>query len=164
MPGDPVPVRPRINHIVLRVRDLDRAVAFYRALFAYEECMERFGNGSQAFLRAKGSDNHHDLSLLSVGADAPAPGKGAVGLYHFALEVPTIEDLAAIRARLAEMKALTAEFDTGATLSVYGRDPDGATFEVMWETPRDSWGEFETKGGARPLDLDAALAQWGVRS
>jgi catechol-2,3-dioxygenase len=160
----PVSVRPRINHIVLRVRDLDRAVGFYTDVFDYEECMERFGDGSQAFLRARGSDNHHDLGSRGAGPDAPRPAGGAVGLYHFALEVPTLQDLVAIRARLAELQALTAEFDTGATLSVYGRDPDGATFEVMWETPRDSWGEFAVKGGARPLDLDAALAKWGGRS
>ena len=161
MSAEPVPVLGRINHIVLKVRDLDRSVGFYCAIFAYEECLERFGDGVQAFLRAKGSDNHHDLSFQRIAADAPPPGKGAVGLYHFALEVPKLEDLAAVRGRMAQMGALTAEFDTGSTLSVYGRDPDGHTFEVMWETPRDSWGEFETRAGARPLDLDAALRRWG---
>ncbi len=161
MNSAPTGVRPRINHIVLKVRDLDRSVAFYCAIFAYEECMERFGGGVQAFLRAKGSDNHHDLSFQRIGAEAPAPGRGAVGLYHFALEVPTIEDLAEARSKMAEMGALTAEFDTGSSLSVYGRDPDGHTFEVMWETPRETWGEFETRAGARPLDLAAGLARWG---
>lgn len=41
------------------------------------------------------------------------------------------------------------------------RDPEGYTFEVMWEVPRSAWGEFEKKGGAMPLDLDAAVTQWG---
>jgi len=161
MADGPVRVLPKINHIVLRVRDLDRSVAFYCAIFAYREAMERFGDGAQAFLRAEGSDNHHDLSFQRVAPDAPAPPRGAVGLYHFALEVETIEQLAAVRARLAECGALTAEFDTGATKSVYGRDPDGHTFEVMWETPREAWGEYESKAGAMPLDLAAALKQWG---
>jgi catechol-2,3-dioxygenase len=161
MHGEPVKVLPRINHLVLKVRDLDRSVAFYCTIFAYEEAMERFGDGVQAFLRAKGSDNHHDLSFQRVAADASSPGRGAVGLYHFALEVPTLEDLLAVRDRMIALNALTAEFDTGASLSVYGRDPDGHIFEVMWEIPRDAWGEYAIRAGALPVDFEAALKKWG---
>jgi len=160
MTSDPVRVLPRINHIVLKVRDLNRSVAFYCAVFAYEEAMERFGDDAQAFLRAKNSNNHHDLSFQRVAADAPAPQRGAVGLYHFALEVETFDDLLAARERLVALHALTAEFDTGATLSIYGRDPDGHTFEVMWEVPREAWGEYENRAGAMPLDFQAAGEKW----
>ncbi len=38
--------------------------------------------GSMAFLRAKGSENHHDLGLMEVGARAPRPPRGSIGLYH----------------------------------------------------------------------------------
>jgi catechol 2,3-dioxygenase-like lactoylglutathione lyase family enzyme len=144
MTFEPVRVLPRINHIV----------------FAYEEAVERFGDDAQAFLRAKASNNHHDLSFQRVAADAPAPGRGAVGLYHFALEVESFDDLLAARERLVALNALTAEFDTGATLSIYGRDPDGHTFEVMWEVPREAWGEYETRAGAKPLDIQAAGEKW----
>ena len=140
MTSNPVRVLPRINHIVLKVRDLDRSIDFYCAVFAYEESMERFDDNAQALLRARGSDNHHDLSFQRVAVDAPAPQRGAVGLYHFALEVEEFDDLLAAREKLIAMNALTAEFDTGATLSIYGRDPDGHTFEVMWELPREAWG------------------------
>jgi catechol-2,3-dioxygenase len=159
--GEPVNVLPKINHLVLKVRDLDRSVAFYCTIFAYEEAMERFGDGVQAFLRARGSDNHHDLSFQRVASDAPAPGRGAVGLYHFALEVPTLEDLLAVRERMLALNAFTAEFNTGASLSVYGRDPDGHTFEVMWEIPRAAWGEYTARAGALPVDFEAALQKWG---
>jgi catechol-2,3-dioxygenase len=161
MAAQPVQVMPKINHLVLKVRDIDRSVAFYCDIFAYEEAMERFGDGVQAFLRAKGSDNHHDLSFQRVTQDAPAPQRGAVGLYHFALEVPALEDLLAARERMNTLGALTAEFDTGATLSVYGRDPDGHTFEVMWEVPRDDWGEYESRAAALPVDFELALQKWG---
>ena len=56
--------------------------------------------GDQAFfLRADGSDNDHDLGLFSVGDRAAAPH--SVGLYHLAWQVHTLEDLVALRARLA---------------------------------------------------------------
>ena len=39
------------------------------------------------FLRAGGSDNHHDLGLFGIGAQAPPPTRGQqVGLYHLAWE------------------------------------------------------------------------------
>ena len=50
-----------------------------------------------AFFRAARSENHHDLALFGVGVNAPQPPRGAVGLYHLAWEVPTIEDLARSR-------------------------------------------------------------------
>ena len=52
-----IPVR-RLNHAVLFVRDLDRAVDFYRRAFGFEEVARE---GTMAFLRAPDGDNHHDL-------------------------------------------------------------------------------------------------------
>ena len=59
-----------------------------------------------AFLRAKGSENHHDLGLLALGPEAPRPPRGSTGLYHLAWEVPTIDDLAAAASTLSEFRAL----------------------------------------------------------
>lgn len=49
----------RLNHAVLYVSELERAVAFYRDVFGFEE-IARLGDMA-AFMRAGGSDNHHDL-------------------------------------------------------------------------------------------------------
>lgn len=81
-----------LNHAVLYVRELNRSVDFYKSVFGFEE-VDRM-NGRMAFLRAKGSRNHHDLGLLALGANAPSPPRGAIGLYHLVWEVKTIEDLA----------------------------------------------------------------------
>lgn len=116
-----------------------------------------------AFLRAAGSDNHYDLGLMRVGPDAEQPAGRAVGLYHLAWEVPTIEDLAAAAAVLAEFDALTGMSDHGATKSLYGKDPDGIEFEVMWMVPRDQWGEHERRAVVLPLDLRRELERFGRR-
>jgi catechol-2,3-dioxygenase len=156
----PVPVK-RLNHAVLYVRDLDASVAFYARAFGFEE-IGREG-GIMAFLRAAGGQNHHDLALMSVGVGAPQPPKGSVGLYHLAWEVPRIEDLAQAIATLSELEALAGMSDHGATKSLYGRDPDGIEFEVMWMVPRDEWGEFENKGVVMPLDIQREIARFGGR-
>ena len=146
-----IPVR-RLNHAVLFVRDLDRAVGFYRRAFGFEEVARE---GTMAFLRAPGGDNHHDLGLAAVAPNAPSPPRGATGLFHLAWEVPTVEDLRAAEATLRELNALTGASDHGATKSLYGSDPDGNMFEVMWMLPRDEWGEFDRRAISKPLDLEA---------
>jgi catechol-2,3-dioxygenase len=84
-----------------------------------------------------------------------------VGLYHLAWEVPTIEDLAAAAAVLAEFDALTGMSDHGATKSLYGKDPDGIEFEVMWMVPREQWGEYEDRGVVLPLDMQKEVSRFG---
>jgi catechol-2,3-dioxygenase len=145
----------RLNHIVLYVRDAQRARAFYQDVlgFVVVETM-----GEQAvFLRANGSDNHHDLGLFGVGSDAAPPTRGErVGLYHAAWEVATIGDLARARETLLTAGALRGESDHGNSLSLYAQDPDGNEFEVFWMLPREEWA---TRGfGTRRLDLARELA------
>ena len=147
----------RLNHAVLYVRDLDAAVAFYREAFGFEEIARE--GGQMAFLRAAGSTNHHDLGLLALGSNAPRPPRGSTGLYHLAWEVASIEDLAGAAVQLANLGALSGQSDHGATKSLYGADPDGNEFEVMWMVPRDQWGEYDRRAVIRPLDLQREVAK-----
>jgi catechol-2,3-dioxygenase len=153
-----VPVR-RLNHAVLFVSDLDRAVAFYEEAFGFT-VVAREPRAGAAFLRAAGSDNHHDLGLFAVGTGAPRPPRGSVGLYHLAWQVATVDDLAAARATLAGLGALSGESSHGATKSLYGADPDGNEFEVMWMLPREAWGEHESSAVVERLDLAAEVTRW----
>ena len=153
------PAVRRLNHAVLFVRDLDRSVEVYRRAFAFEEVARLSGI---AFLRAAGGDNHHDLGLAAVGAQAPSPPRGATGLYHLAWQVERIEDLRDMAAVLVEMDALGGASDHGATKSLYGKDPDGNEFEVMWMVPREEWGRFEQEAIVAPLDLDREVRRWGA--
>jgi catechol-2,3-dioxygenase len=150
----------RLNHAVLFVRELDRAVDFYRRAFGFEIISESAGKA--AFLRAHGSTNHHDLGLFATPTESRPP-LGTPGLYHLAWEVSRIEDLAAARDTLMEFGALTGESDHGATKSLYGQDPDGNEFEVMWLVPRDEWGEHEHAAVIERLDLARELARFGKK-
>jgi len=151
----------RLNHAVLFVRDADVAADFYHRVFGFEE-LERSPGMRAAFMRAAGGENHHDLGLFEVGPTAPRPPRGSVGLYHLAWEVATIEDLATAHGALAEAGALSGASDHGVSKSLYGRDPDGNEFEIMWRVPREAWGEFENQATVLPLDLERELARWGA--
>jgi catechol-2,3-dioxygenase len=148
----------RLNHAVLYVRDARTAAAFYAEAFGFEVLAD-YRDGAAVFMRAAGTENHHDLGLFSLGAQAPLPQPGRVGLYHLAWQVETITDLAEIRERLIRMSAIVGESDHGVTKSLYGKDPDGNEFEVMWMVPREEWGAMEHEAITRRLDLDAELAQ-----
>jgi catechol-2,3-dioxygenase len=148
----------RLNHAVLYVRDAVRASDFYRHVMGFG-VVEALGDRA-FFLRANGSDNHHDLGLFGIGDGAPPPGHGdRVGLYHLAWEVEMLPDLAEARRALLEVGAMSGESDHGNSLSLYGSDPDGNEFEVFWMVPREEW---ETRGfGTRRLDLQGELERRG---
>ena len=150
-----------LNHAVLYVRDATKAADFYARVFGFEVVERAFG-GRAVFLRASGGDNHHDLGLFSVGPDAPRAPRGSVGLYHLAWEVPTIDDLASAATALGEAGALGGASDHGVSKSLYGADPDGNEFEIMWRVPREAWGEYEQRGTVMPLDIDAEVRRWGA--
>jgi catechol-2,3-dioxygenase len=114
-----------------------------------------------AFLRAGSGENHHDLGLFAVGPDAPRPPRGSTGLYHLAWEVPSIEDLATAAEVLRESGALGGSSDHGVSKSLYGSDPDGNEFEIMWRVPREQWGELEHEAIVAPLDIDAEVREHG---
>jgi catechol-2,3-dioxygenase len=151
----------RLNHAVLYVRDAQSAADFYGRVFGFETVSAEFG-GKAVFMRAAGGENHHDLGLFSVGPDAPRAPRGSTGLYHLAWEVPTIEDLVAAAAALEEAGALSGASDHAVSKSLYGADPDGNEFEIMWRVPREAWGEEEHRGVVRSLNLDAELKRWGA--
>ena len=150
----------RLNHAVLYVRDARRSAQFYTDAFGFVAVAEA-GNGAAVFMRAAETENHHDLGLFSVGANAPGPEQGRAGLYHLAWEVDTIQDLAAMRERLTKLGALVGESDHGVSKSLYGHDPDGIEFEVLWTVPREAWGDYEHDAVTQRLDLPAELARWG---
>jgi catechol-2,3-dioxygenase len=146
-----------LNHAVLFVSDVDRAKTFYTDVLEFTVAVDEEGM-SAAFLRASGSENHHDLGLFQT--PSPKPPRGSVGLYHLAWEVENINDLADIRDALSKSGNLTGQSHHGATISLYGADPDGNEFEIMWMLPRDAWGEYENRGVVMPLDLDAEIERW----
>jgi catechol-2,3-dioxygenase len=144
-----------MNHAVLYVRDARRTAAFYRDVLEFISVIEDDGGGF-VFMRGPDSPNHHDIAFFTVGEQAAAStaGKQTVGLYHIAWEVPTLPELAQVRDRLVAAGALVGASDHGANKSLYGKDPDGLEFEVMWLVPARLWGDEEHEAIIRPLDLD----------
>lgn len=160
MPFSPV----RLNHAVLFVADLGRSVPFYTDVFGMD-IVVREPRANAAFLRLPRSGNHHDLGLFGVGEQSGPKRRGTIGLYHLAWQVDTIDELVEARQALLDAGALTGESSHGATKSLYGADPDGNEFEIMWMLPRQDWGPYEDSAPVEPLSLSAEATRWsGVRT
>jgi catechol-2,3-dioxygenase len=148
----------RLNHAVLFVAHLDRAARFYTEVFGME-LVTREPDLNSAFLRLPRSGNHHDLGLFGIDGAIPQPRR-SVGLYHLAWQLDTVDELVEFRQALLDAGAYTGESSHGATKSVYGVDPDGNQFEVMWMLPRKDWGIYESSTVVEHLDLAKELETW----
>ena len=145
-------LRPlRIGHVVLKVRDLDRSLAFYRDLLGFQVSGEM--SNVMIFLTATG-ENHHDLALLRVGDQAPSPLPTAVGLYHVAIQLADIDAVRDAHAALTEHGLLRGTADHGVSRSLYTADPDGNEIELFCDAPRAEWeGRVNEAMTVKPLDL-----------
>lgn len=142
----------RIGHVVLKVRDLDRSLAFYRDLLGFRVSSEM--SNVMIFLTATG-ENHHDLALLRVGDSAPSPLPTSVGLYHVAVQLADWDAVKAAHHILSERGLLKGTADHGVTKSLYTTDPDGNEIELFCDAPRSEWeGRVETAMTVRPLEID----------
>lgn len=134
-----------LGHVHLKVRDLDRAVAFYRDVFdlAVNERHGRF-----AFLTW--GSHHHDVALQAVGADAPDAGRG-VGLYHAAVEVDSERELGDVHDRLDDRGVAVTPVDHGISRALYFDDPAGNGLEAYVDT-RDERDRSEWRGQNERFD------------
>lgn len=142
----------RIGHVVLKVRDLDRSLAFYRDLLGFRVTSEM--SNVMIFLSATG-ESHHDLALLRVGDSAPSPLPTTVGLYHVAVQLADWDAVKVAHDLLAERGLLKGTADHGVTKSLYTADPDGNEIELYCDAPREEWeGRVAEAMTVRPLRID----------
>ena len=142
----------RIGHVVLKVRDLDRSLAFYRDLLGFQVVSEL--SNVMIFLSTGGA-NHHDLALLRVGQQAPSQLATAVGLYHVAIQLADWEAVRGAHALLTERGLLKGAVDHGVSRSLYTADPDGNEIELYCDAPRSEWeGRVDEVMTVKPLVLD----------
>jgi catechol 2,3-dioxygenase-like lactoylglutathione lyase family enzyme len=160
----------RLNHAVLYVRNLAESVAFYSDVLGFRRIDEMTPDGfaGAAFLRAPDSTNDHDLGLFELGpaAGPSLAGQQTVGLYHLAWEVDTLDELEATAQRLSAAGALVGASDHGTTKSLYGKDPNGLEFEIVWLIPADLLDDAAKDSRRRisPLDLTKEKERYGAKT
>ncbi|WP_299430924.1 VOC family protein [uncultured Meiothermus sp.] len=143
--------------LTLRVQSLERQLAFYRDLLGLEVIHSQ---GHQTDLAPRGQQ--FTLTLLHQ-PSAPLRPQPTLGLYHFALLLPSRPALAAIFRRLVEAgyPHFQGASDHGVSEALYLADPEGNGIELYRDRPRADW-PFRGDRLAmvsEPLDLDALLLE-----
>ena len=121
-----------LGSLELKVLDLQRQVDFYEgfglSLMSADDERALFGAGGRPLLR---------LTLLAGGKERP---RRTAGLYHFALLVPSEQDLGAFLQRtLEERLPLTGTADHFVSQALYYDDAEGNGIEVYADRPRSEW-------------------------
>src|SRR5476649_1562767 len=156
----------QLNHVVLRVTNLEKSLGFYRDVLGLKLVARLPKNPhseEMLFLRSPHeSTNHHDIALIggAVAASPTSETPPKPGLFHLAFEVATLDELEAMQNALMASGAFIAAADQTAHLSVYGNDPDGITVEVLWREPSTAW-SYEEDMQRGPLDFRASRVRWG---
>ncbi len=150
----------KINHAVLYVNDANVSAKFYEDVFEMKQ-VHNLGEGAAIFMRMKNSDNDHDLGLFSAGSTNEASPKRKPGLYHLAYEVETLGELVSFREQLISNNAYVGESDHVVSKSLYGKDPDGIEFEIMWATPKSELNGYDG-ADTKHLYLEEEIAKFGA--
>ncbi|MYS78899.1 VOC family protein [Embleya scabrispora] len=136
------------GHVGLNVSDLDRSVAFYKAVFGFEVVAE--GNETDRRFAFLGRDGKLLVTLWQQSegefrADRP-------GLHHLSFQVETIDE---VKAAEQVLRGLDARFgydgvvphgENGTSGGIFFADPDGIRLEIY------------APSGADPADAPTAGA------
>ncbi len=112
--GVPVPESTRIGHVHLHVRDINEALDFYHGIIGFDV----MGNANlmrAAFVSAGGYHHHVGLNTWQ-GEGAPPPPADALGLRHFAVELPDQAALDEVIARVDEAGIPANQTENGLLL------------------------------------------------
>jgi catechol 2,3-dioxygenase-like lactoylglutathione lyase family enzyme len=142
------------NHIGISVRDLDRAIAFYRDLLGLELLTPAFPFAGPMFSQVMGVDDAEgrmcvmrkgslQLELFEFAHPGPGPKDPSHsvadhGLTHFGIDV---DDIDAAYGRLVaagvRFHCPVQTFPSGMR-ATYGRDMDGNVFELLEMSRREN--------------------------
>jgi catechol 2,3-dioxygenase len=141
-----------LGHVVLKVRDLNRSVPFYRDVLGLKEVGKE--GGKMVFFSFV--DNHHDVALLETDQEAVRTEENSSGLHHVAFKVgDSLGELREAKDWLIKKGVEPHQtLDHIVTQSVYFHDPDGNQVEVFVESDPSVWHEDPSLvTTSNPLDL-----------
>jgi catechol 2,3-dioxygenase-like lactoylglutathione lyase family enzyme len=118
-----------LDHVVLRVRDADRMIAFYRDVLG---CLPERETASIGLVQLRAGTSFIDLISVGTGPNPPAAGAG--NMDHFCLRIETFDENL-IRGHLESHGIVPGQVESrygaeGQGPSIYIQDPEGNLVEL----------------------------------
>lgn len=148
----------KIGPVRLFVRDVERALAFYRDDLGLTLTEEIVWNGHRAvFLRA--NTEHHSLALYPIALRAELGLDARTTLFSFGLQLGDYRQLcdaiAFLRENKVQIKYLPPELFPGVDYSAFAIDPDGHAIQLHYYMEQIGWDGKPRPASARPkIDND----------
>lgn len=144
----------KLGPVYLTVSDLERSLDFYENSLGFQ--VHR-SEDSIAYL----GEGDSDLLVLHQVSDA-IRARATTGIYHFAILVPSRQDLARALRLIIETGTQVQGFaDHLVSEAIYLPDPDGIGIEIYRDRPRHEWpydGD-QLRMGTEHLDTESLLAE-----
>ena len=123
-----------INHITLRVKNLERSGQFYSRLLG----LKKVGERSNMHFYSSGLYNH-ELALFEDSHLTDSDKKSA-GLMHIAFNVKNKRALSELSEKFIDSAyPVSTGIDHTISHSFYTRDPDGYTIELTTDCDKSDW-------------------------
>lgn len=125
-----------IGHVAIRVKDVDRSLAFYVGKLGFPEMFRLHRDNGDLWLLYLRMTETQYLEVFPDAVGDRAPGREANGLNHFCI---TVADIDAVLHELQQAKVpIMQALKTGpdGNRQAWIEDPDGNRIELMEMAPR----------------------------
>jgi catechol 2,3-dioxygenase len=160
--GFRLPPATHVGRVRIQVADLDRSISYYETVIGFR-VIER--DAGVARLGPHGDDTIL-LELHERPGARSVERRGRIGLYHFAILLPSRPALGRFLRHLTEIGERAGMSDHFVSEALYLSDPDGIGIEVYADRPRTAW-RHEARQLTMttiPLDVDDLIAAGGTEA
>ncbi len=144
-----------LGEVKLKVSNLERSIKFYREVVGFQ-LLSQDSNNAQLT-----ADGINPLLILEEIPNAAAVARrSATGLYHFAILVPTREQLGLSLRSLIKSGIHIGQGDHLVSEALYIADPDQNGIEIYCDRPRSTWRRDADNNyvmASDPVDIEGLL-------
>lgn len=150
----------RVGRVQLQIADLGRSLEYYEGVLG----LRRLVRSADRASLVPENDDRILVELQERRGARPAPRRGTLGLFHFAILLPDRAALGRFLRHALGRGAVSGVAHHAVSESIYLTDPDGLGIEVYADRPRAEWRAHVDRQlhiTTEPLNVDDLIATGG---